>query len=113
KDTKGMRYIAALLARPGVEVHAMELAASVEDARVASSVARREVAEGGLAMDEGAGDDVLDERAKAEFRLRLDELRDELEEAERVAPLTLRSPVAPPPRRGSTASAVACPRAPR
>src|SRR5438477_384766 len=83
KDTKGMRYIAALLVRPGVEVHVMELVAAGEGTAAVSSAARREVAEGALTVDEGAGDDVLDERAKAEFRGRLDELRDELEEAER------------------------------
>src|SRR5207302_6084795 len=32
---------------------------------------------------DGAGDDVLDARAKAEYRRRLEDLRDELEEAER------------------------------
>src|SRR5207244_7140628 len=36
KDTKGMRYVASLLARPGVEVHVMELVAAGERGSAAS-----------------------------------------------------------------------------
>lgn len=74
KDSKGLRYIARLLAEPAREVHALDLVAG----------ARPEVkpAEAGLRAD-GPGDagEVLDARAKAEYRERIRELEEELEEA--------------------------------
>jgi hypothetical protein len=59
-DSQGLRLIAALLARPGVEVHAAELAGEV---------------------DNGAGPS-LDAAANAAYRRRLGHLREELDEAE-------------------------------
>src|SRR5205823_6110088 len=84
KDTKGMRHLAALLARPGIEVHVMELVAASSGGGVDDERAiRREIADGALVVSDGVGDDVLDKRARAEYRRRLEALGDELEKAER------------------------------
>jgi energy-coupling factor transporter ATP-binding protein EcfA2 len=63
KHSKGLGYLQYLLAQPGRETHVLELVGS----------------------EHAAGDagPVLDARAKAEYRQRLDDLKDELEEGER------------------------------
>jgi len=71
RHVKGLRYIADLLAAPGREVYAVELAQAAEgvagDGRAAGSVAPAGPA--------------LDDRAKADYRRRLEELGEELEQA--------------------------------
>jgi hypothetical protein len=62
-DSKGMRDISALLARPGVEVHVADLTG------------------GRAGVDRGTGE-VLDRRARDEYRRRLAELDAELADAE-------------------------------
>ena len=62
KSSKGLEYLATLLAHPGAELHVLELAAP--EATVAESAAP-----------------VLDEQAKSEYRARVQGLREELEEA--------------------------------
>jgi non-specific serine/threonine protein kinase len=59
-DMKGLHYLVRLLAQPGCEVHVLDLV-------------------GAAAGDAGP---VLDERAKAEYRKRVRELREEIGEAE-------------------------------
>jgi hypothetical protein len=81
KDSKGMRDIATLLRRPGIEVHCSELLAA-SDGSGARPPSRRELAEGGLAGKGDLGDEVIDRQARAAYRGRLIELREELEEAE-------------------------------
>ncbi len=71
KDVKGLRYIAFLLAAPGREVHALELAAAAAGLALAGSPDLRAGAFGGL----------LDARAKEAYRRRLDELGDDLAQA--------------------------------
>src|SRR4030095_5447015 len=71
RDSVGMHHLAQLLTDPGREFAAVDL------------VARRE---GGCFVQPGAGD-VLDTRAKAEYRRRIEDLRDEIEEAERFGDL--------------------------
>jgi hypothetical protein len=78
RDSKGIGYLARLLAAPGVEIHVLELIGAPSPARAG--------ARGGdeLAL-RGPGEDAipgLDERAKAQYRARLSELREELEQAE-------------------------------
>src|SRR5262249_51814703 len=70
RDTKGLHYIARLLADPGAEVHVADL--------VKLGAGAEEGACTGAGGDLGA---VLDPRARAEYKQRLDDLRDELEEA--------------------------------
>ncbi len=63
KDGKGLHYLEQLLACPGRELHVTQLAEAFGASADAPSV--------------------LDERAKASYRTRIDELRDAIEEAER------------------------------
>lgn len=75
RDAKGLRYLAQLLANPDVDIHAAELVSEVGPTRV---VARPE----GLGLDAGGAlGPALDARAKAEYRRRIDELREEIEES--------------------------------
>jgi len=65
RDTKGMRFLARLLAEPGRELHVLDLA-------------------GAQAGPAGAGADageLLDERAKAAYRRRLAEIDEDIDEA--------------------------------
>jgi len=81
KSTRGLHYLAILLRDPGREFHVRELLAHLLDASVPSAgVAVPEQVTGGLF----SGLPVLDAQAKAEYKRRINELRDELEEAERV-----------------------------
>jgi hypothetical protein len=79
RDAKGMRHLALLLANPGVELHAVDVATGAEGGG-ASAGERAD----GLAVRAGTGDagPALDSQAKAEYRSRLEDLRAEIEEAE-------------------------------
>jgi tetratricopeptide (TPR) repeat protein len=79
RDAKGMRHLALLLANPGVEFHSVDVAGAGEGA-AASAAPEAE----GLAVRAGTGDagPALDAQAKAEYRVRLEDLRAEIEEAE-------------------------------
>ena len=81
KDTKGLRYIAQLLKVPGREVHVLDLATSVEGS-LPQSIGPR-VEHDDLSSD-GFGDAgvILDATAKAAYKQRLVDLREDLEEAE-------------------------------
>lgn len=68
RDTKGLRDLVVLLADPGRRVHVSDLVNQDVSGRGAAVSSR--------------GDEVLDRRAIAEFRRRLDDLDDELHEAE-------------------------------
>jgi len=80
KDAKGLRHLARLLADPGTELFAADLAMMLDGAAPAATKGRPEP---GLEAS-GLGDagELLDPQAKAAYKRRLDELRDELEEAE-------------------------------
>lgn len=73
RPTKGLSYLADLVAHPGVERHALDLVDLVE----------------GVSADDGAPDrrrlgdagELLDGQARAAYRHRLSELRDEVEDA--------------------------------
>ncbi|HEX8066829.1 MAG TPA: AAA family ATPase [Thermoleophilaceae bacterium] len=80
RDSKGVRYLARLLASPGVEVHALELVGGEAEGR--RRLAAAAAADAGLRVGEGDAGPLLDARAKAAYRERLEELREELEEAE-------------------------------
>ena len=77
RDSKGVRYIAMLLAAPGVEMHAAELAGPGPGP---------ERKDGHAAELDGVSSDdagpMLDAAAKEAYRERLEELREEVEEAE-------------------------------
>jgi tetratricopeptide (TPR) repeat protein len=85
KDRKGLQYLATLLERPDVEVHAIDLVNGPTDA------AARGRSDGGagapdgelVVSDGGDAGALLDPEAKAAYRERVVELREDLEEAER------------------------------
>lgn len=85
RDSKGVRHLAELLSRPGDEIHALELgrAASGSDRRETTSLAA--AADAGLSVAHlGAGTgSALDAAAKAAYRRRVEDLREEVEEAVR------------------------------
>jgi hypothetical protein len=68
-DSKGLRYLARLLGSPGKEIHALDLVGAV----AGSDPQRAAIGDAGA---------VLDPQAKAAYRRRMDDLREELEEAE-------------------------------
>lgn len=70
RDTKGLHYIAALLREPGRELHALDL--------VASSPADADAPR----PPGGDAGPMLDAQAKAQYRSRLEDLEEELREAE-------------------------------
>jgi non-specific serine/threonine protein kinase len=78
RDSKGLRDIARLLAAPGREAAAVDLAAG-ELIEIVRPAAR--VGELGLGVEGNAGE-VLDAEARAAYRLRLSDLEEEIAEAD-------------------------------
>ncbi len=78
KDSKGLRYLARLLSDPHAEVHVLELTGSPPEPVPAGGVAE-------LDLRRPAGDAgvLLDPKAKHAYRLRLEDLDQEIAEAER------------------------------
>ncbi len=74
KDAKGVHLLARLLQAPGQEVHALDLAGGAAAG-----------AADGTVVDRGDAGPLLDPAARTAYKHRLDDLRDELEEAERYA----------------------------
>jgi tetratricopeptide (TPR) repeat protein len=80
KDSKGLDYIARLLASPGEEIHALDLLAG--GSAPAGKSAKADLAEQGVRTARANGGDVLDSQARQAYRSRLEELREEIAEAE-------------------------------
>ena len=66
RDVKGLRYLAALVAKPGRDLHVVQLIAHA----------------GGEPLDLGDAGEKLDARALADYRRRLTDLADALQDAE-------------------------------
>jgi tetratricopeptide (TPR) repeat protein len=84
KDAKGFHYLANLLARPGNEIRATDpvfLSGGASFEAVESAQTREVTRSGTVAGDLGHAGEVLDARAKAAYKQRLDELRQKLEDA--------------------------------
>jgi AAA ATPase domain len=77
RDSKGLRHLSGLLAAPGREIHALELVSAVE-----GHAPDRTPSVAELSPETGNAGQLLDERAKAEYAHRLQELESELAEAE-------------------------------
>jgi tetratricopeptide (TPR) repeat protein len=77
KDSKGLRYLSALLAAPGREIHALELVSAVRGHAPDRTPSHAE-----LRPETGDGAKILDERAKGEYAHRIGELESELSVAE-------------------------------
>src|SRR5580700_3748228 len=94
KDTKGLGYIAHLLRHPDTEFHVLDLyggiASQREEDETSQSMhglprADEDLGKAGIQIT-GLGDagEMLDEQAKAAYRRRLSELREELEQAKKL-----------------------------
>jgi hypothetical protein len=94
KDTKGLAYLARLLRHPAVEFHVLDLAGGIagqhhddETRQSAHCLPRGDeyLEKAGIHVG-GLGDagEMLDDTAKAAYRRRLSELREELEEAKEL-----------------------------
>jgi tetratricopeptide (TPR) repeat protein len=73
RDTKGIRYVAELIAHPGVERHAFDLVDLVEGAPAQPGLDRRRLGDAG---------EQLDADARSAYRHRIEQLREEMDEAE-------------------------------
>lgn len=71
RDTKGLRYLAELVANPGVERHALDLVDRVEGVDP-DGVARRQLGDAGP---------LVDSQARAAYRRRIEQLRAEIDDA--------------------------------
>jgi tetratricopeptide (TPR) repeat protein len=80
RDAKGLRHLARLLAHPGREFHATDLEAADAQAAPSGPAGREELV---VRADLGDAGALLDAEAKAAYRARVEELRAELDEAER------------------------------
>jgi hypothetical protein len=81
KSTRGLHYLAVLLHDPGREFHVRELLARPLDP---STLAAAAAVDGHVTGGLFAGIPLLDTQAKAECKRRLNELRQDLNEAERL-----------------------------
>jgi hypothetical protein len=83
-DSKGMRHIAVLLATPGVQIPAGEVEARAGPSGNGAGVDAAAAADAGLAAQ--ASPDAalvgLDTKARREYQRRLEDLRDDIEQAE-------------------------------
>jgi hypothetical protein len=79
RHSKGLMYLSRLIAEPGREFHALDLAGPGGRADRAASAS--EAAELGLHVDDPSGGSIIDDEAKAAYRARLRELQEELDEA--------------------------------
>ena len=80
RDSKGLRYLALLLATPGQELHVLDLVTRTNSSGGGRAARLEGVDELHDSRQSDAGS-ILDERAKASYRDRLRELDDDLEEA--------------------------------
>jgi pimeloyl-ACP methyl ester carboxylesterase len=78
RDSKGVRYLAELLSRPGVDIPALQLVGATADQPLSAAAA----AQASLTPDGGSdAGPTLDAEAKTAYRQRLDELEEEIERA--------------------------------
>jgi DNA-binding NarL/FixJ family response regulator len=82
RDALGVRYLAELVRRSGIEVHVADLAASTSGGQARSKTAASTAARDGIRSVPGDAGDVLDAQARAEYKRRLEELRADIQEAE-------------------------------
>ncbi len=86
RDTLGLRYLASLLRSPHRQIHVLELVASVEGPIENAAAEERNpaaLAQVGVHVSRlGDAGEILDSQAKAAYKRRLEELREEREEAQ-------------------------------
>ncbi|MBA3431171.1 MAG: AAA family ATPase [Actinobacteria bacterium] len=81
RNTKGLGYLARLLANPGRELHALDLLHTVREGTTGGAM-EQPGAEDELRIGPDDAGPLLDATAKAAYRRRLRDLQEELEEAE-------------------------------
>lgn len=81
RDSKGLAYLSMLLASPGREIPALELATAALG-HASSHVGPARFSERGLHVGGDDAGEILDDRARSEYRRRLADLEEELGEAE-------------------------------
>jgi hypothetical protein len=94
KDSKGLAYIAYLLRNPGTEFHALDVVGGIamHNQQGQSNLSTQLLPHGDEHLDragisignQGDAGEMPDEQAKAAYRCRLSELREELEEAKEL-----------------------------
>jgi tetratricopeptide (TPR) repeat protein len=91
KDTKGLGYLAHLLRHPSVEFHVLDLAGGIpgqrDDDELDHGLPRGDdnLEKAGIHIASlGDAGEMLDDQAKASYRRRLSELREELDEAKEI-----------------------------
>ena len=92
KDTKGLGYIAHLLRHPAAEFHVLDLAGGIASQRDAGEMSQSGLPRGAEDLEKagvhigslGDAGEMLDDQAKAAYRRRLSELREELVEAKEL-----------------------------
>jgi hypothetical protein len=91
KDVRGLAYIAYLLGHPGDEFHVLSLAGKQGDTdALAESTAEGQAMQPDLTVGRmGDAGEMLDPQAKAAYKLRTAELREQLEEARELNQLEL------------------------
>jgi len=86
RDTLGLRYLAFLLRSPHKQIHVLDLVASVEGPLENAAAEGKDpavLAEFGVHVSRlGDAGEILDSQAKAAYKQRLEELREDLEEAQ-------------------------------
>ncbi len=94
KDTKGLGYLAHLLRHPGAEFHVLDLVGGIASQREEDETSQsvqglprgdEDLEKAGIHITTlGDAGEMLDDQAKAAYRRRLSELREELEEAKEL-----------------------------
>jgi len=79
-DSKGLRYLAQLLTRPGTEFHVLQLVAADHNGGGGERVSVWD-RQGMRLAAEGSAGEILDDQARAAYQERLEELRADVEEA--------------------------------
>ena len=82
RDSKGLRDLARLLAAPRRELHVLDLVTPGAAAWTAPSI--REALDAGLTVRSGVTEPVIDDAARAAYKRRIAELRQDIDEAETV-----------------------------
>jgi hypothetical protein len=80
RDSKGVRDLARLLDTPGHELHVLDLAISAPVPRATPTV--RDALDVGLSTERPSVEPVIDDVARAAYKRRIAELRQDIEEAE-------------------------------
>ncbi|MGH9262585.1 MAG: hypothetical protein ACRD08_22230, partial [Acidimicrobiales bacterium] len=80
RDAKGVRDLARLLAAPHHEFHILDLGAEADDTRPSST---RQATHADLHREHSSAEPIIDDRARVEYKHRIDELQADIDDADR------------------------------